>query len=226
MLLRSIMLLVFGLAFAGCPSTPDVVQLYTLRDTPELSFETFRTALRLSAVEVIYEGLSPGFKEKYGVPGIGQFTLGYKLYKSEFDELAQVLMAAQITAIRIEKSGHSEMSGDRRMAIVTIKSDTAEGEFVLVDLPTWEITVLYEGYDELEQAVFYLSGDDFSEVMTVRDDKLYVGPLDIGEIGISEVGEVIRLSVQHQWLLEDIRRLVNVKPLLDRVRRAEPERQP
>ncbi len=214
------MLLVFGLAFAGCPSTPDVVQLYTLRDTPEFSFETFRTALRVSAVEVIYEGLSPGFREKYGVPGIGQFTVGYKLYKSEFDELAGVLMSAKITAIRYERSGN------RQMAIVTVRSDTAEGEFVLVDLPNWEITVRYEGYDELEPAVYYLSGDDFTEVMTIRDDRLYVGPLDITEIGITEVKEVIRLSVQHQWLLEDIRRLVNVKPLLDRVRRAEPKPKP
>jgi len=217
MLLRSIMLLLIGLACAGCPSTPDVVQLYTLRDTPELSFETFRTALSLSAVPVIYEGLSPGFKEKYGVPGIGQFTLGYRMYKSEFDELAQVLMSAEITATRYGRAG------DRSMAVVTIRSDTAEGEFVLVDVPTCKVTMRYEGYDELDHTVIYLSGDDFSEVMTLRDDKLYVGPFDNGKIGITEVQEVIRLSVQHEWRLEDIRRLVNVKPLLDRVRRAEPE---
>jgi hypothetical protein len=217
MLIRAAMLLVLGLATAGCPSTPDVVRLYTSRDTPEMSFETFRNALAGSAVDVVYEGLSPGFMEKYGVPGIGQFTLGYKYYKDEFDELAEVLGAASITNIRYG------MLGGRRMAFITIMSGTAEGEFVLMDLPTWEITVKYEGYDETEQAVFYLEGTDFSEVMTVRDDKLYVGPFDNGEIGITGVSEVIRLSVQHQWLLEDIERLVNVKPLIDRVRQAEPE---
>ncbi len=217
MLLRTALLLVLGLVFAGCPSTPDVVRLYTSRDTPEMSFETFRTALRASAVDVVYEGLSPGFKERYEVPGLGQFTLGYKLYKSDFDELAEVLRPAKITDTRFE------MIGGRRYAFVTIKSETAEGDFVLVDLPTWEVTVRYEGYQELERAVFYLEGADFSEVMTVRDDKLYVGPFDTGEFGVTDVGEVIRLSIQHQWLLEDIVRLANVKPLIDRVRRAKSE---
>lgn len=214
MLLRPALLLILGLVLAGCPSTPDVVRLYTERDTPEMSFETFRTALKLSAVDVIYEGLSPGFKERYGVPGLGQFTLGYKAYKSDFDELAEVLGPAKVTQTRFESIG------GRRYAFVTIRSDAAEGDFVLVDLPTWEITVQFEGYEETERAVFYLSGDDFSEVMTVRDDKLYVGPFDTGELGIAGVGEVIRLSVQHQWLLEDIVRLANVKPLIDRVRQA------
>ncbi len=215
--LRTLPLLVLGLGLAGCPSTPDVVRLYTLRDTPEMAFETFRTALRASAVDVIYEGLSPGFKEKYGVPGIGQFTLGYKVYKSDFDELAEVLRPARITRVR------QELVDGRRYAFVTIRSGTAEGDFVLVDLPSFEITVRFEGYDETERAVFYLDGDDFREVMTVRDDKLYVGPFDTGELGITRVGEVVRLSVQHQWLLEDIVRLANVKPLIDRVREARPE---
>jgi hypothetical protein len=217
MLRRTALLLVLGPLLAGCPSTPDVVRLYTERDTPVMSFQTFRSALQVSAADVIYEGLSPGFKERYGVPGLGQFTLGYKMYKSDFDELAAILGPAKVTNERFE------MIGGRRYAFVTVASEQAEGDFVLVDLPTWEVTVRYEGYDEATRAVFYLSGSDFSEVMTVRDDKLYVGPFDTGELGITEVGEVVRLSVQHQWLLEDIVRLANVKPLIDRVRQAKSE---
>jgi hypothetical protein len=205
-----------GLFLPGC-CTPEVIRLYTQRDTPEQSFDTFRTALRAGAAEVIWESLSTDFKEKYDVPGLGTFTAAYGLYQSDFDDLAAVLAAAEVT----EDTRYLTMEG-RHLALVTIKADEAVGEFFLIDLPTLEVTVIFEGEKTPSEATFDLSGADFSEVMILRDGKLYVGPIDNADLGgISTVAEVVRFSVEHRWLLFDIKKLINVQPMIDRLRQHE-----
>ncbi len=181
----------------------------TFRDTPELAFETFRTALVYRFPDVVYESLSPGFKERYGVPGLAKFKVGYETYLSDMDDLGRLLMEAEVAGV-----AYRERDG-RPQAVVTLRWQGAEGEFVLVDIPSWEAIVALEGYppDSLRSN---LPGKDFSSVLRVADGAIVVGPLDAADAGVTEPSEVLRLTLAHQWLLESIERLDNVEPLLER----------
>jgi hypothetical protein len=191
-----------------CPRE-EARQIATFRDTPELAFETFRTALVWRFPDVVYESLSPNFREKYGVPGKGKFKIGYENYLSDMDDLGRLLMEAEVAGI-----AYGELDG-RRQAVMTLRWQGAEGEFVLVDVPSWEALVAIEGYPP-DSLRMNLPGQDFSSVLRVADGSIVLGPLDASEAGVTEPGEVLRLTLTHQWLLEDIQRLDNVEPLLER----------
>lgn len=197
-----------------CPQ-PATIRMVTLRDSPRAAFETFRTALAAGAADVVHESFSPAFKEKYGVPGLRTFKLGFSTYRSDFDELARVLANAESTGVRY---GAWE---DRRLAVLTLEAGDASGEFVLVDIPTWSVTVEFEGYPEPSRSTYFIPGTGFEEILAVREGKIYVGPLDATDTGVVDPAEVLSLSVGHEWYLLDIQRLVNVKPLLDRLRAAD-----
>ena len=197
----------------ACPrgETPRIV---VFRDTPEMSFETFRTALLVGAPDIVFESLSPGFKEKNGVPGLRTFTAGYAQYRDDFDELGRLLARAETGPLR-----YGEIDG-RYVAWLTLKFADAEGTFQLIDIPSCETVVALEGYPP-DRVVNYLPGRDFSSVLRVRDGQIEVGPIDAADAGVAEPGEVVRLTLQHNWLLEDVQQLTNVKPLLERFRAAE-----
>ena len=198
---------------AFCPPSR-AIPIHTRWDTPEMTFGTFSTALQTGLPDVVYDTLSPDFKKKYGVPGINQFKIGYQHYREDFDELGALLARAQVVPpVRFE-----ERSG-RTYAYVSLVAGTSKGDFVLVDLPSWEIQVNFPGYPA-QTASYFLSGKDFSDVLLVKEEKIYVGPLDAEGTGIVEPSEIQRLTIQHRWLLDDIRKLVNVRPLLERLDQA------
>jgi hypothetical protein len=218
-------ILLLSSLLAGCCSTIQAVcdyvcpreetpRIAVFRDSPEMSFETFRTALLVGAPDIVYESLSPGFKEKHGVPGLRTFTAGYAQYREDFDELGRLLARAAIGPLR-----YGEIDG-RYVAWLTLKFADAEGTFKLVDIPSCETVVALEGYPP-DRVVKYLPGRDFSSVLRVRDGLIEVGPLDAADAGVTEPGEVVRLALQHNWLLEDVQELTNVKPLLERFRAVE-----
>jgi hypothetical protein len=218
-----VVVLLLAVPLAGCCSLidwmcprPETPRLSTFRDTPELAFETFRAALRFGAADIVYESLSTGFKEKYGVPGLRTFKAGYEQYRDDFDELGRLLAKAEVGPVQFA------VVADRYVAWLTIRMEDAEGTFFLVDQPAAETVVALEGYPP-DRVVKYLPGRDFSSVLRVDDGKISVGPIDAADAGVTSPGEVVRFALQHSWLLEDVQKLVNVKPLLDRFRAAEKE---
>jgi hypothetical protein len=197
---------------AFCPP-PTTVAIHSRWDTPRMAFETFRDALKAGLPDIVYETLSPDFKKRYGVPGYGKFKIGFQHYRDDFDELGRLLDGAVATSFR------TEIQGGRRYAYLTLRSGTAEGDFVLVDIPSWEATIKLEDYDP-ETVRYFIPGTDFSDVLLVKEGKIYVGPLNAASAGILEASEVRRLAIQHRWHLDDIKRLVNVRPLLERLEQA------
>jgi hypothetical protein len=167
------------------------------RETPEAAFELFRASIRNDRPDLLYESLSPGLRRRYGIPGPREFKLVYERRRSDLEDLSFMLARAEVKGVR-----RSERGG-RRVAVVTAGALGKEAEFLFVDIPAWEALVEIEDYPP-ETTTEYLPGGDFSAAITVQDGWIRVAPLDARETGIVEPSQVLRLSFEHHWLLEDV----------------------
>ncbi|MHC4472977.1 MAG: hypothetical protein ACYS99_18670 [Planctomycetota bacterium] len=179
-----------------CPQ-PRAVLVPARRETPEAAYELFRAALVHDRPDILYESLSPGFKQRYGLPGPREFNLVYERHRSDLADLAFLLERAEVKGIRrFERWG-------RRFAVVTVGALGREAEFLLADTPSWEALLEIPEYGP-ETTMGYLPGKDFSAAMEVTDGMIRVSPLDARKTGIDSASQVLRLSFEHHWLLEDL----------------------
>ena len=167
------------------------------RETPEAAFALLRAAVLSERPDLIYEGLSPGLRRRYGIAGPREFKLVYEQRRSDFEDLEFALELAEVKRVRRFRRG------GRGYATVTVGALGREADFLLVDVPAWEALVAIEGYPP-ETMARHLPGEDFSSVLEVEDGRIDVAPLDARETGIESASQVLRLSLEHHWLLDGV----------------------
>ena len=202
-----------GLLVPGCFLCPkaEAIPVREQRDTPELAFETFRNALRAGTMDVLYRSFSERFKDDYNITRL-TLTAAYNEYRSDFDGLLGFLDSVEFGDI---EKRHATRNGSRYL-ILEMTAGEARGVFVLRDEPSWMATIQFEGYTTVDESTHRLNRGGFSEILRIDEGTLHVAPLDLTDTGITEVSEVVGLTVSHEWLLDSIEQLVNVGTLLER----------
>ena len=204
-----------GLLVPGCFLCPKA-EAITLReqwDSPEVAFETFRTALKAGEMKVFYKCFSERFKEEYGITQ-DLLNLGYITHRSKFDDLLTLLEQIRIKDVEkryVTRNGY-------RYAVLKVSAGEAYGVFVMLDVPSWSAKLQLEGYTTVDESTHWLKRGGFSEIVRVDEGVLHVTPLDLRQTGISDVSEVVGLTVSHRWLIDSIEQLVNLDALLEQIK--------
>lgn len=219
MRISALALVLLGLLAAGCETVHHVHILDRGWASPEQTFQTFRAAMLAERPDLVYACLSPGFKEREGVPGEREFKAGFKQYRSDFEQFADVLERARVTDVRYALVTGDEVPAlkGRMIAKLAISMQDMEAEFILVDLPVSRISVRLPEYEPMEVAR-YLPGADFSSVLDVDAGTVRIRPLDWSETGVTEIHEIDAIGFSHHWLLEDLLKLpIDVSALMKRL---------
>jgi hypothetical protein len=198
---------------AGACSHHDRRELVPVtRHTPQASFALLRAAILTDRPDLVYESLSEGYKDRFGVPGRREFNVGWRNLGSDLDRMKRVFERTRVVRI-----GYTEHEGVR-FAVLDVSAADMEGQLLMVDRPTLGLLVEIPGYDP-ETAESGLPGSDFSSVLDVADGMITFR-VNGADLGVASASEVHGLHLRHDWLLEDHRLPVDVGEIVRRINQA------
>lgn len=216
-------ILLFALVAAGCCTTPPAEIVGPVWDSPEQAFRTFRSAVLTDRPGIVFESLSPGFRQRYGVPGRAEFEAGYAKFadQDEISDLKRALERAETGAPVY--LGPDPATGLNR-ATIEISAYGRGARFLLVEIPVVHLLTEIPGY-EASGADFFARPPAFSGNPRVRlvltEDGWLVGAVDADAAGVASLDEVKDFRFHRQWLLLDILDLpIDLSRTIDQLRRS------
>lgn len=214
-------ILLLALVAAGCCTTPPPEIIGPAWGSPEQAFRTFRAAVLTDRPGLLFDSLSPRFRDRYGVPGRVEFESGYRKLGDELSDLRRALEKAK--AEDPVYLGPDPATGLNR-ATIEISAYGRSGRFLFVEIPTVHVVTQLPGY-EPQPADFFARPPAFSGNHAIRlvltEDGWLVGAVAADEAGVASLDEVKDYRFYRQWLLLDILDLpIDVRRIIDELRRS------
>ena len=165
------------------------------RANPKDTFTTIRAAILAGKPVVLHKCLSPTFKERRGIGGVGTFRIAFEEGSDEFAGLSYLVEDAETGEPRygVSEDGY-------RIAFLPVTARGRTVELAFVELPTFSARVAFPGYPA--ERVDYRG--PCKRLVTVADGELRVTwPLD-PELGLAEGSDLEEARFHADWLLLEI----------------------